>query len=230
MPKRKTPLENNHFYHIYIHALDTLEIFSSYQNKKLFTKIINYYQYQDPMVSFSGFYKNYSPQEKGLLMKQLKEKDNRLIDIVSFCCVDNHFHFTLKQLIDKGISLFMKQVLSSFGHIYNFKNKRKGSLYRSRFKSRLITNDEDLIHLTVYHHLHPYTNGLVDSVEEVFHYPFSSLPAYFGNTCLVDIRPDEVLKIIPQEKYRQLIFSRVQEQKSLEKKKREENPLYSTGI
>ncbi|GEM_PF-582543 len=230
MPKRKVPLETNHFYHIYLHALDDFKVFSSYQNKKLFTRIIDYYQHQKPPVSFSTLCRNYSAPEINLIFKNLKEEDDRLVDIISFCCVSNHFHFTLRQIKDRGISLFMKQVLSSFGHIYNNQNERKGSLFRSRFKSRLIKNDEDLIHLTIYHHLHPYTNNLVASVEEVFNYPFSSLPAYFNQTCLVNAKPDEVLKIISQEEYRQSLLAQAKEQKELEKKKREENPLYSTGI
>ncbi|MDD3679365.1 MAG: hypothetical protein PHX72_00690 [Candidatus Shapirobacteria bacterium] len=222
MPKRKIPLETGHIYHVYFHAIDKLKIFNHSKNKKLFINIINYYQNQNTPVSFSNLNKNYSLPERLLVMKKLTEEKSFLVKIISFCCVSAHCHFTLEQIIDNGISLFMKQVLSSFAHIYNHQNNRQGSLYRSRFSSRLVKNDNDLIHLTAYHHLHPYTNGLVDKYEEIFYYPFCSLPAYFGKKAPIRVNPERVFEIIPPEEYQKYLSNRAQHQKELEKYKREE--------
>ncbi|KUK84175.1 MAG: Uncharacterized protein XD98_0128 [Microgenomates bacterium 39_6] len=225
MPTRKVPLETNHSYHIYFHAIDNLEIFKSFREKSLFAEIVNYYQNQNPPMSFSAFYQKLSPFERVSTIKNLSKKRDYLVDIISFCGVDNHFHFTLEQLVDNGISLFMKQILSSFSHIYNKKKKRRGSLYQSPFRSRLIKNDEDLIHLTVYHHLHPYTNGLVKKYEEIFNYSYSSLPAYFDKKTLINVNPKRVLEVISKEEYKHYLKGRAQYQKNLEKYKNEEESI-----
>lgn len=222
MPSRKTPLEKNHLYHIYFHAIDNLEIFKSFREKSLFAEIVNYYQNQNPPVSFSAFHQKFSPAERTLTIEKLSKKRDYLVDIISFCGVDNHFHFTLEQLVDNGISLFMKQALSSFGHIYNKKKKRRGSLYQSPFCSRLIKTDDDLIHITAYHHLHPFTNGLVKNFEEIFDYPFSSLPAYFDKKTLINVNPKRVLEVVSKEEYKNYLRGRAQYQKNLERYKNEE--------
>lgn len=222
MPSRKIPLETRHLYHIYFHAIDNLEIFKSFREKSLFAEIVNYYQNQSPPISFSGLYNRLSVPERILTIKNLSEKNDFLVDIISFCGVDNHFHFILEQLVDNGISLFMKQVLSSFSHIYNQEKNRRGSLCQSSFCSRLVKTDEDLIHLTVYHHLHPYTNGLVKKYQEIFNYPFSSLPAYFGKKTLIRANPKRVLEVVSQEEYENYLKGRAQYQKDLEKYKNQE--------
>lgn len=222
MPSRKIPLEKNHLYHIYFHAIDNLEIFKSFREKSLFAEIVNYYQNQNPPTSFSLFYQKFSLAERILTIEKLSKKRDYLVDIISFCGVDNHFHFTLEQLADNGISLFMKQVLSSFSHIYNKKKRRRGSLYQSPFRSRLIKTDKNLIHLTAYHHLHPFTNGLVKNFEEIFDYPFSSLPAYFDKKALINVNPQRVLEVISKEEYKNYLKGRAQHQKNLERYKNEE--------
>ncbi|MDD3532176.1 MAG: transposase [Candidatus Shapirobacteria bacterium] len=222
MPTRKVPLETKHFYHIYFHAIDNLKIFQSFQEKNLFVEIVNYYQNQNTPINFSGLYNRLSASERILTIKKLSEKGDFLVNIISFCGVDNHFHFTLEQLIDNGISLFMKQILSSFSHIYNREKNRRGSLYQSSFCSRLIKTDEDLVHLTAYHHLHPYTNGLVKNYQAIFNYFFSSLPAYFNKKTPIRVNPKRVLEIISPEEYQKYLKNRAQDQKNLEKYKNEE--------
>jgi putative transposase len=88
-----------------------------------------------------------------------------------------HVHFVLKQLSENGISIFIGNLLNSYTRYFNTKHKRKGPLWEGRFKSVLVREQGQLLHLTRYVHLNPVTAGLVDKPEE---WAASSYREYIG--------------------------------------------------
>jgi putative transposase len=69
----------------------------------------------------------------------------------------------------------MARVLNGYSRYFNTKHKRIGPLWSGRFKSVLITNDEQLLHLTRYIHLNPTSAGLVKKPGD---WPHSSYKEY----------------------------------------------------
>ncbi|PIY90038.1 MAG: hypothetical protein COY74_03610, partial [Nitrosopumilales archaeon CG_4_10_14_0_8_um_filter_34_8] len=57
-------------------------------------------------------------------------------------------------------------------------NGRVGPLFQGRFKAVRIENDEQLIHVSRYIHLNPYSSGFVKNIKKVGNYPYSSLGEY----------------------------------------------------
>ena len=104
-----------------------------------------------------------------------------MVEILSYVLMPNHFHFTLKQEIDGGIAKFVGNFENSFTRYINIKNDRPGPLFQGRFKAVLIESDEQLIHLTRYHHLNPFADGVVSNFQELVNYPYSSLGDYLGH-------------------------------------------------
>ena len=92
----------------------------------------------------------------------------------------NHFHLLVKQLQEKGISLFVSNIQNSFAKNFNLKNDRHGSLFDHNFKSKRITNNEEYIHVSRYIHLNHVTAGLIE-FEQLLTYPWTSLPYYLGS-------------------------------------------------
>ena len=90
----------------------------------------------------------------------------------------NHYHLLLKQIKNNGIFNFIRLLNNSYSHYFNTKYKRKGSLFEGRFKAARIENDAQLLHLSRYIHLNPYSSFLVKNSEELISYPFSSLSEY----------------------------------------------------
>jgi len=92
----------------------------------------------------------------------------------------NHFHFLLKNLKDSGINKFMSNFQNSYAKYFNTKTGRTGSLFQQNFKAVRVESDEQLTHVSRYIHLNPITAYLINSVEELIDYPWSSYPEYIS--------------------------------------------------
>jgi putative transposase len=93
----------------------------------------------------------------------------------------NHFHFLLKQLKDNGISKFLGNLQNSYTRYFNIKRERDGSLFLDQFKAVLVRTDEQLVHVSRYIHLNPYTSYVVKEQDDLFKYTWSSLSEYLEN-------------------------------------------------
>lgn len=114
-------------------------------------------------------------------ISKLNEKGQRIITLFCFCLMPNHFHFLVKQDMNNGISNFMSKFQNSYTKYFNKRNNRDGSLFLDQFKAVRIETDEQLLHVSRYIHLNPYTNYIVRSVIEIEKYPWSSLNFYLNN-------------------------------------------------
>ena len=83
------------------------------------------------------------------------ERDESLVDILTYCLMPNHFHILIHEKKEGGISVFMKKLLTSYSMYFNSKYKRSGSLFGSAFKATHANKDEYLKYLFAYIHLNP---------------------------------------------------------------------------
>jgi putative transposase len=143
---------------------------------------VAYYQLADPKTRFSFRQRLKKPK------KTFSKQSAKLVEIVAFCLMPNHFHLLLKQLKKKGISTFMAQISNSYTRYFNLKYDRVGPLFQGVFKAVRVKNDEQLLHLSRYIHLNPVTDYLVENPEE---YLYSSYLEYLKKPKLVS--PEIVL-------------------------------------
>jgi len=75
-----------------------------------------------------------------------------LVEVIAFTLMPNHYHLIVRQLIDDGISLFMKKLGNAYVGYFNEKYKRSGmgSLFQGKFKAVHIKKDEQFIYLVWY--------------------------------------------------------------------------------
>jgi putative transposase len=150
--------------------------------------------------------------------KKIQEasQGDKLVSIISYCFMPNHFHFMLRQEVDGGISKFVGQFLNSYTRYFNTKNKRVGGLFLDRFKNVLVISEAQMLHLTRYIHLNPYSSGIVKDLENLSNYEWSSLPEYLGlvneNVCDRGI-VESYFK--SKESYKKFVFDRAEYQKEL---------------
>lgn len=199
MPGRITPLENGTFYHVYNRGSEKRAIFLQPRDYKRFTKTLAYYQYLGPKQSFSKF--------SSINLKSFKpELNKKLVDIICYCLMPNHFHFLLKQLIDNGISIFISQVCNSYTKYFNTKYSRVGALLQGVFKAELIETDEQFLHVSRYIHLNPIVSGLIKNLNN---YPYSSYQEFiYQNQGLCNTT--EILNFFSSpEKYKDFIKDQV---------------------
>lgn len=207
---RKIPLVTDQVYHIFNKSIAGYEIFNNQKEFSRMIEAIHYYQWGVRKMRFS----EWEETKKDHLSERLSPKEDKVAEIIAYCVMPTHIHLILKQMRDKGISIFMSQISNSYARYFNLRHKRKGPLWEKEFENVIITTDEQLLHLTRYIHLNPVSVFLVNKPEN---WLFSSYREYSGevkesqkicNYTFLDINPLS---------YRKFVEDRIAYQRELEK-------------
>lgn len=145
-----------------------MPIFNNYYDYKRFIKTFTYYSTGGPKPKLSHFASTVTTLDP----------NKKIVGVVCFCLIPNHFHFLLLQKGDGGITEFASKVSNSYTKYFNNKNKRIGPLLQGEFKSVHIETIEQLLHLTRYIHLNPLINYVTNNLNA---YPWSSYLEYVGD-------------------------------------------------
>ena len=218
MPSRRDIFVNKHFYHIYNKTIDRIPIFQTERLAQHFLDLMYYYRSSKITMRYSHF------AQLSHVIKRYKEyeltlKKYFLIDIVTFCIMPNHYHLLLMQKLDNGIFTFVSNILNAITRYYNILNKRKGPIFLPQFKSRMIVNQEQFIHVSRYIHLNPYSSGIVKNIDELSTYQLSSLKHYLNQNIKQNFcNPTPVLSCFKNsvDKYKQFILANADHQKMLD--------------
>lgn len=179
------PFSTGCFYHLYNKSIDSLRPFSNSAYVDRFLNLVWYYRSTKCRVSYS-WYEKAQEEVKSQFVKSINDPAYFQVEILTFCIMQNHYHFLLRQNMKKGISQFMNNVVNAFTRYSNLLNLRKGPVFIPSYKSRLIHTEEQLMHVSRYIHLNPYSSGIVKSFDELFNYRFSSLKEYLYHPTLVN--------------------------------------------
>ncbi|MEK7077946.1 MAG: transposase [Patescibacteria group bacterium] len=149
--------------------------------------------------------------EQLLFGVQLPKK--RLVDILAFCLMSNHYHLLLRQHTENGIVRFMQKLGTGYTNYFNIKYDRVGPLFQGRFKAILINTHHQLLYIPHYIHLNPlesiepkWREGTIKNLNKAIHfldnYKWSSFADYTGKrNFAVTIKKNVLLKLYgnPQE-------------------------------
>ena len=209
---RKDSLVNGQVYHVFTKSIAGYKIFNNSEEYSRFISTVRYYQKEKPLAKFCKYVELAELRKNKTFF--LKSESDEIVGIIAYCVMPTHVHFILKQLKDSGISTFMSHTLNSYTRFFNIKHKRKGPLWQGRFKSVLVSSEEQLLHLTRYVHLNPVTSYLVDDPEN---WLSSSYLEYVnknnGNDGLCDF--DDLLEIEPAS-YNKFVKQRAGYQRDLQ--------------
>lgn len=198
MPSRIIPFVNDQFYHIYNRGSEKRTIFENQRDYQRFIKTLKYYQIEGPKPQFSKFP---SP-----IIDKLDES-KKIVDIITYCLMPNHFHLLLKQIKDHGITEFMGKLSNSYTKYYNTKHNRVGPLFQGEFKAVLIESNEQLVHISRYIHLNPIISYLVKSLDQ---YEWSSYMEYMRNSSKGFCSKDIILNQFKNAKnYQQFVLDQI---------------------
>lgn len=189
MPGRLTPLVNDQIYHVFNRGINHQPTFLDKLDYRRAKLVIDFYRFNNLSTRLSKFFK-LSIDNRAKIMDNLKRADDKLVEILAFNLMPNHFHLLLRQLKEQGISKFLGNLQNSYTRYFNTRHKRDGSLFLDQFKAKLIMTDEQLLHVSRYIHLNPHTSFVVKNLDMLLRYPWSSLPEYLDNKpeiCKLDI-------------------------------------------
>lgn len=216
MPRRNYPLVNNEIYHIFNRGNLSLPIFKTKSDFKKFINVFLYYQNKNVSIRYSKFI-NLSASAKVNYLKKTVNKSNFLVDIICFCLMPNHFHFLLKQRNESGIKEYLRLITNSYSKHFNLKYNRKGYLFEGRFKAVRIETNEQLIHVSRYIHLNPYSSYLVKDLNDLMNYEFSSLNEYVSDPNTSICQKEIIISQFSKNKsYLEFLSKQADYQRSLE--------------
>ncbi len=152
MSTRKTPFAIGEFYHIFNRGVDKRIIFTDTHDTDRFFKSLVEFNATDPIGSL---YENSRYQRGG----ETATPSEKLVNIIAYCLNPNHYHLILEQLVDGGISEFLKRI-GGYTWYFNNKYKRNGSLFQGVFKSVHIDSNEYLLHVSAYVNLNGHVHKL----------------------------------------------------------------------
>ena len=87
------------------------------------------------------------------------------VEVHAFSLTPNHFHLLVRSP-NANLSAFMKQISGKFTQRRNRRTGGKGPVFRGRYRSQLLTDNQYLRHLVGYIHLNPVRAGLVKRPDE----------------------------------------------------------------
>ena len=124
---------------------------------------------------------NADPQSNGLLKSYLQ--------LLAYCLMPNHFHLLIRLINPNGqlkhstgglrnfppVSEFIKRLLITYAHKFNYRNNHQGTLFQGRTKIKRVDSDEYVVQVARYIHLNAFNAGLAKKPEL---WPYSDYQLY----------------------------------------------------
>ncbi len=209
MPYRLTPFITDRHYHIYARGNNRQEIVADVTEFVRLLFCILFFQGQNSPKNISRYIKQYFKTGVFDPDRELQQviEGNRVVEIVSFSILPNHFHLILRQLQDNGVPDYMSRLLKSHAKFRNLRQDGVGHVFQGNFGARYITDENYLTYLTAYIH-----RNIVESRSwqgKAEKYPWSSFYDYvYGNRWESLLNPEIVLERFPsQSEYLKFVHS-----------------------
>lgn len=117
-------------------------------------------------VMVQGIKKEYIFNQKIAIKKYVEllnnERENFDLEILAYCVMNNHAHLLIYTKRIEEMSLYMHTINQKFAQFYNYINQgRVGYVFRDRYKSEPIYNEQSLIRCIRYIHNNPVKANIV---------------------------------------------------------------------
>ena len=146
--------ENNTHAHIYTRGHRKQEIFLEPGDWWRAVFMLRYFndEYSPPNVfrQLDEMWKSDFHGSKPLLWPSHWPEHKPVVHISTFTFMNNHYHFSLQQLCDGGITKFMRKFNTGMANYFNTKYKQVGSLFQGKYKGKAVKEDNYFMYLSVY--------------------------------------------------------------------------------
>ena len=208
---RETP-QTGEIYHVYNRGAHKANIFSDAIDIVRFLEGMKFFNTLEPTGGFYDHYKvssmtlgSQTPQCVEFTLREhahdtvcsggFQQPEDALVRILSYALLPNHIHFLLEQLVDDGISEFMRRLSGGYTLYYNERNDTSGVLFQGTYKRKRIHSDEYLRYLIAYIncneivHDHTFTFALSESLRNLLSSKQQFIKRLPG-VCNIDVLPD----------------------------------------
>lgn len=152
--QRDAPLTTDETYHIYNRGAHKSAIFKSSRDYVRFQLLLFLCNGKKPIVVRDVLAK-YKDRYSVKIFEHEPIEKTRLVSVLAYCLMPNHFHLVLRQEIDNGITTFMRKVGVAYSMHFNTKYDHSGVLFQGRYKSSHIDDESYFRYIFAYVHLNP---------------------------------------------------------------------------
>ena len=186
---RKITFAPNEYYHLFNRGVHKHPIFHDQADRIRFLFLILHFQSPLTFNNLSYDLKNFS---KTLHQTQTKEHrvsfskkytdkiayiaKNKILGLLAFAFMPNHFHIIVRELTAGGISRYMQRVLDGYTKYFNTKYQQSGHLFQGPFRAVHIESNSQLLYASAY--LHCNCRELAGWQKREVNYPWSSYQDY----------------------------------------------------
>ncbi len=183
---RRTPLATSEFYHVYNRGVEKRDIFLDDDDYHHFVHCLFVMNDTQPKID--------SRLREARVLDGIERE--RIVDVLSWCLMPNHFHILLRQRVDGGATFFLRKVCVGHAMYFNKKYKRSGVLFQGRFKARHVVKDGYFQHLPRYIHRNPVKLMKEGDEQKIFlqNYRWSSYRDYLGTKNFPSLLDEQTLQ------------------------------------
>lgn len=151
MPMRNITFAIGEYYHLYNRGTDKRNIFGDEKDLSRFFQSMVLFNTRSPIGSIhERLYELKGKGEQVDALGSLAPKKERLVDFFCYCLNPNHFHFGLTPLVERGIEKYMQRLGTGYTNYFNEKLMRAGSLFQGPYKAVHLSDNAQLLHVSVY--------------------------------------------------------------------------------
>jgi len=141
--------------HVLNRGVDKRNIFLDEEDYLRFIHDLYEFNDEDPTGELYYYFNKYRDIRCPDIIDNERKKRKRVVDLLVFVLMPNHYHLILIPRIQNGVYLYMKKLGCGYARYFNAKYQRTGTLFERRYKRILIKNEEHFKHLPYYIHCNP---------------------------------------------------------------------------
>ncbi len=156
MPRKIISVVVGEKYHVFNRGTDKRNIFNDH---------FDYLRFYNSLIFFNTIkpIKNYRLAKSS----HLKRAD-KLVKILAYSLLPNHFHLIVEPLVDNGLSEFIKRVSGGYTAYFNERNERSGVLFQGKYKKVHISTNEQFEYIFAYVNENHFVHDL-NTERQIYH-------------------------------------------------------------
>ncbi|MDA8597089.1 transposase [Candidatus Pacebacteria bacterium] len=178
---RTYPILEDTYYHVFNRGNLKQTLFHEPSDYARFLFILLYFQSPHTVSNIHRQITHFLKHKEFSVDQDASDKiaKDRYVDILNLCIMPNHFHITVHNKSETGLSQYMHRVGNAYGKYYNKKYDQTGHVFQGTYKAVLVDTDAQLSYLSAYIHRNPTEIEAWKNKEE--HYMWSSFQDYKEN-------------------------------------------------
>ncbi len=161
------------YYHIFNRGFKKQQLFFDDQDYVRFMFYVLYYQTDLVFPQVGRIVDHYIKTKRFFLHTNHPPLGDRHISLINFCIMPNHFHITVQNKPQYGVSDYLHRVQTAYAVYFNKKYKSSGHVFQGAYKLKKIEDSNYFHHLS--HYIHKNPSKLPGWENTYSTYPWSSL-------------------------------------------------------